>query len=119
MATLPWFSSVILWMTNAYLHPIEPLIAIALVCMYWKKRWLIQAFNEAPQMETKMRKRVLNILSVLVIAALTIQIATAAPRGAQRTRVHAPATHQLRDAFGSTSKAVGSKSCDILWCYEN
>jgi hypothetical protein len=66
-----------------------------------------------------MKKSVVSILGVLAIAALTIQIAAAAPRGARKAQVPAPPTHQLRNAFGSVSKAVGSKSCDILWCYQN
>ena len=67
-----------------------------------------------------MRKRVLSILSVLTIAALTIQMATAAPRSPRKAvRAPAPVNHQFRDAFGSAANAVGSKSCDRFWCYEN
>jgi hypothetical protein len=66
-----------------------------------------------------MRWRVLSIL-VVVIAAWTIQMATAAPRRAPKAaRAPAPVTQQFRDAFGSVPKAVGSKSCDRFWCYEN
>jgi hypothetical protein len=108
-----------LWMTDVYLHPIEPLIAIAFNLHALEEHRLLQALNGAPQMETKMRKRVLSILGLLVMSALTIQTATAAPRGARSARVAASATHQPRDAFGSASKAVGTKSCDIVWCYEN
>ena len=71
-------------------------------------------------METKMRKRVLSILGVLVIAALTIQIANAAPpRVRKAIRAPAPVAQQFRDAFGSAPKPVGSKSCDIFWCHED
>jgi hypothetical protein len=67
-----------------------------------------------------MRKRILLRLGVLVIAALTIQTATAATLHTQRAaRNPAHVTHQVRDAFGSAPEAVGSKSCDIIWCYEN
>src|ERR1700753_1674802 len=65
------------------------------------------------EMETKMPKTILSILGVLVIAALTVQVATAAPRKARRaTRTHAVVNHQPpRNAFGSVPKAGGSKSC--------
>ena len=69
-----------------------------------------------------MRKEVLSIFGVLVIAALTIQMATAAPRSARKAvRTPTPVTHQPRDAFGSALEAVGSisKSCDRFWWYEN
>jgi hypothetical protein len=67
-----------------------------------------------------MRKRVLGILVVLAITALTVQIATAAPRSARKAvRAPAPVVHHIRDAFGSVPNAVGSKSCDIFSCYEN
>jgi hypothetical protein len=67
-----------------------------------------------------MRKRVLTHLGVLVIAAWTIQTATAAaPHTRKATRSRAPATHQIREAFGSVPEAVGGKSCDVVWCYEN
>jgi hypothetical protein len=73
-----------------------------------------------PQMETKMRKRVLSILGALVIAALTIPTANAAsPRVPKAARAPAPVAHQFRDAFGSAPKPIGSKSCDIFWCHEN
>jgi hypothetical protein len=71
-------------------------------------------------MEAEMRKRMLGILRVLIIAALSIQMAIAAPRSARKAaRAPAPVNHQIRDAFGAASNAVGSKSCDIFWCYEN
>ena len=67
-----------------------------------------------------MRKIVWIILGVLAIAALTIQVATAAPRSARKeVRAPAPVVHHIRDAFGSVPSAVGSKSCDIFWCYDN
>ena len=66
-----------------------------------------------------MKEIVLSILGVVVIAVLTLQTATAAPRGAQRTRVYAAPTREVRDAFGSVSKEARSKSCDIFWCYAN
>jgi hypothetical protein len=67
-----------------------------------------------------MRKRVLPRLGVLIIAALTIQTATATTRHTRKAaRNPAPVTHQLRDAYGSAPEAVGTKSCDAIWCYEN
>jgi hypothetical protein len=65
-----------------------------------------------------MRKTVLNVLGVLVVAALTVQTATAAPRsGGKAVRAPARASQQFRDAFDSAPKAVGNKSCDRFWCY--
>jgi hypothetical protein len=70
-------------------------------------------------MEIKMQKRALSHLGVLVIAALMIQTAAAATHHTRKAaRSPAPITHQLRDAFDSP-EAVGSKSCDVIWCYEN
>jgi len=67
-----------------------------------------------------MRKTVLSILGVLIVAALTVQMAIAAPRSARKAaRAPAPPNHQIRDAFGSAPNAAGSKSCDIFWCYQN
>jgi hypothetical protein len=67
-----------------------------------------------------MRKRVFGILAVPIIAALTAQLAMAAPRNAQKAaRAPAPVNHQIRDAFGYAPSAVGSKSCDRFWCYGN
>jgi hypothetical protein len=71
-------------------------------------------------MEIKMQKRALSHLGVLVIAALMIQTAAAATHHTRKAaRNPAPITHQLRDAFDSAPEAVGSKSCDVIWCYEN
>jgi hypothetical protein len=76
--------------------------------------------SSTESMETKMRKRALPHLGVLVIAALTIQSAAAATHHARKpVRNTAPVTHQLRDAYGSAPEAVGSKSCDVIWCYED
>jgi hypothetical protein len=67
-----------------------------------------------------MRKRMLANLGLLVIAALTIQTATASTRHIRKVvRNTAAVTHQLRDAYGSAPEAVGSKSCDLIWCYED
>ena len=71
-------------------------------------------------MEIEMQKRALPHPGVLVIAALMIQTAAAATRHTQKVaRNPAPLTHQLRDAIDSAPEAVGSKSCDVIWCYEN
>jgi hypothetical protein len=91
-----------------------------------------------------MRKKVLAILGVLLVAASTGQMETAAAARSVRkvARAHHPATQQLRNAFAfgsanwrstaasdhsnhnerhglSAPAAVGNKSCDRLWCYEN
>jgi hypothetical protein len=88
-----------------------------------------------------MRKKLLTVLSVLLIAALTIQMATAAGRNARKAaRSPVPVTHQLRDALGSvdwpstaqsdysyyskrhglsTPVAIDNKVCDIISCYDN
>jgi hypothetical protein len=92
-------------------------------------------------METKIGKRVLTVIGGLLIAALTIQMATAAARNARKAaRAPVPVAQQLRDAFGSVDRpstaqsgysnnnkrhglsapaAVDNKSCDRFWCYEN
>lgn len=88
-----------------------------------------------------MRTRVLTILGVLLVAFSAIQIETAAARSVRKVaRAHHHATQQPRDAFGaarwpltaqteyanhserhglSPPTAVESKSCDVVWCYEN
>jgi hypothetical protein len=66
-----------------------------------------------------MPKEALSIIGVLVIVALTSQIAIAAPHSARKSaRAPAHVAHQPRAAFGSAPE-VGSKSCDRIWCYEN
>jgi len=93
------------------------------------------------QWRRKMRKRFLTILGVLLVAVSAIQIETTAARSVRKVaRADHHATQQLRDAFGSArwpltaqteyanrserhglsqSTAVESKSCDVVWCYEN
>jgi hypothetical protein len=67
-----------------------------------------------------MRKTIFSVLGILVIAASTVQMASAAPRTARKAaHVPAPATQQFRDSFDSANGPVRSKSCDIVWCYEN
>ena len=69
-----------------------------------------------------MRKRVLTVLGVLLIATLTIPTATAAHKSRKPARAPGAVTQQLRDAFGSADSAPAAmhqKSCDVLWCYEN
>jgi hypothetical protein len=92
-------------------------------------------------METKIRKRVLTVIGGLLIAALTIQMATAAARNARKAaRAPVLVAQHFRHAFGSgdwtstapsdysnynkrhglsAPAAVANKSCDRLWCYEN
>ncbi len=67
-----------------------------------------------------MRKSIFSIVGALVAAALTVQAASAAPHPTGKAaRAPAYATQQFRDAFGSTIEPARSKSCDMLWCYEN
>jgi hypothetical protein len=69
-----------------------------------------------------MRKRVLIVLGVLLIAASTIQMATAAARHAQKaTRAHVPVTQQqLRERHGPPAPAAThTRGCDIFACYED
>ena len=79
------------------------------------------SFNRARSMEAKMRKRVLTVLGVLLIAALTIQMATAAARNARKgARAPVPVTQQLRERHGvSAPAAIHNRSCDRFWCYED
>jgi hypothetical protein len=65
-----------------------------------------------------MRKRVLAVLAVLLIAALTTEMATAARHVRKGTRASAPATQQLRKQHGLSAPAASvTKSCDVVWCY--
>jgi hypothetical protein len=65
-----------------------------------------------------MRKRGLSVLGLLVVSALAAQVAAAAPHsGGKAARASAHLNQQYRDVFDSASKPVGTKSCDILWCY--
>jgi hypothetical protein len=82
-----------------------------------------------------MPTKVLTVLGVLLIAALTIQEATAAARHAGKAaRASGPATQQRRDAVGSAQSdysyrskrrglsapaATDTKSCDVVWCYQD
>ena len=67
-----------------------------------------------------MRKWILIALSVVLTAALTIQMASAAPRHARKT-AHAAAAQQFRGAYDSrpAPAASGNKSCDVIWCYSD
>ena len=88
-----------------------------------------------------MRDRVLTIFNVLLVAAFTFGMEPGAARSDRKVaRAHHPATQQLRDAFGSAkwpltaqsdfanhserhgvapSPTFETKSCDVVWCYEN
>ena len=82
-----------------------------------------------------MPTRVLTVLGVSLIAALTIQEATAAARHAGKAaRASGQVAQQRRDAVGSAQSdysyrsrhrglsapaATDTKSCDVIWCYEN
>jgi len=90
-----------------------------------------------------MRKKVLTILGVLLVAVSMSQMETAAARSvAKKTRAAHPQAQRLRDAFAlgsvnwpstaqsnhsnhnerhglSVPRAVESKSCDVIWCYDN
>ena len=67
-----------------------------------------------------MRKRILIVVGVVLTTALTIQIASAAPRHARKT-AHAAAAQQFRGAYDSRTApaASGNKSCDVIWCYSD
>ena len=68
-----------------------------------------------------MRNKVLTVLSVLLIAALTTPMATATPRHARKAaRAPVPVTQQLRERQRiSPPAATHNRSCDIIWCYED
>jgi hypothetical protein len=74
-----------------------------------------------------MRKAVLTILGVALIGALTIQTATAAARHTRKAvRETVPATQQPRErrppstpAAASAPPATHTRSCDVIWCYED
>ena len=67
-----------------------------------------------------MRKRVLAVLAVLLIAALTTEMATAARHVRKGTRASAPTTQQLRKQHGLSAPAASdAKSCDVVWCYSD
>jgi hypothetical protein len=59
--------------------------------------------------------RVLTVLGVLLIAASTVQTASAARHG--RKAAHAYITQQSRDARAAMPAASDTKSCDRFWCY--
>jgi hypothetical protein len=77
--------------------------------------------SQPVSMETKMRRRVLTVLGVLLMAILTIQTATAAARNARKSvRAPVPVIQQLRERQGLYAPAgVPSRSCDRFWCYED
>jgi hypothetical protein len=60
-------------------------------------------------------KRVLTVLGVLLMAASTVQTASAARHG--RKPAHAFVTQQSRDARASVPAASETRSCDRFWCY--
>jgi hypothetical protein len=82
-------------------------------------------FNGTRSMETNMRKAVLTVLGMALIGALTIQAATAAARQTRKpARVSAPASQQPRErhppsAPASAPPATHTRSCDVIWCYED
>jgi hypothetical protein len=61
-------------------------------------------------MKTKMRKRILTVLGVLLVAALTIQTASAAARNAPKAaRGSVPVTQQLQERHESSAPAAINK----------
>jgi hypothetical protein len=67
-----------------------------------------------------MRKRVLTVLGVLLIAALTTEMAAAARHVRKAARASAPATQQFRGQRGFSAPAASdAKSCDAIWCYSD
>jgi len=54
------------------------------------------------------------------MAALTVQMAIAAPRSPRKAaRTVSAVNHSIRDAFGSAPTGVVSKSCDRFWYYQD
>ena len=67
-----------------------------------------------------MRKRVLTVLAVLLISALTTEMAAAARHVRRSARASAPATQQFRGQRGVSAPAASdAKSCDVVWCYSD
>jgi hypothetical protein len=67
-----------------------------------------------------MRKRVLAVLAVLLIAALTTEMAAAARHVRKGKHASAPATQQLHKQQGLSAPAASdAKSCDVVWCYSD
>ena len=72
-----------------------------------------------------MRKAALTVLGMALIGALTIQMATAAPRHTRKpARETVPATQQPRErhppsAATAAPPATRTRSCDVIWCYED
>jgi hypothetical protein len=64
-----------------------------------------------------MRGRVLTVLAALLMAALTIQTAAAARHGRKPAR--ASATQQQGDTRPAAPAASGTRSCDVIWCYQD
>ena len=61
-----------------------------------------------------MRRRVLTVFAALLMAALTIPAADAARHGRKPAR--SAATQQQGDTRPAAS---GTKSCDVIWCYQD
>ena len=72
-------------------------------------------FTTALSPETTMRRRVLTVLAALLMAAVTIQTADAARHGRKPAR----ATQQYGDTRSAAPAASGTKSCDVIWCYQD
>jgi hypothetical protein len=76
-------------------------------------------------METGMRKAVLTVLGMALIGTLTIQMAAAAGRHTRYApRAPVLTTQPPRErhppaAPSSAPPATHSRSCDIIWCYED
>jgi hypothetical protein len=64
-----------------------------------------------------MRRRVLSVLAALLMAAVTIQTADAARHGRKPAR--GAATQQQGDPRPAAPAAGGTKSCDVIWCYQD
>jgi hypothetical protein len=67
-----------------------------------------------------MRKRALMVLAVLLIAALTTEMAVAARHVRKAGRASASVTQQPRKQRGLSAPAASdAKSCDVVWCYSD
>jgi hypothetical protein len=71
-------------------------------------------FTTARSPETTMRRRVLTVLAALLMAAVTIPTADAARHGRKPAR--GAATQQQGDPGPAASS---TKSCDVIWCYQD
>ena len=71
------------------------------------------SFATARSPETTMRRRVLTVLAAVLMAVVTIQTADAGRHGRKPAR----ATQQHGDTRPVATG--GTRSCDVIWCYQD